>query len=316
MRIAIFGSGGVGGYFGGKLAQLGAASGDPEVIFIARGAHLAALRANGLRVDSILGNFSVQPVQASEDFVQVGEVDAVLVAVKTWQVPAAAASMRPLVGKDTLVVPLMNGVDSPEQLSAELGDAAVAGGMCRISALIAAPGHIRHVGIEPYIAFGELDGRRTERVEKLREVFERAGVRVEVPADIRVTMWEKFAFIAAFSGVGGVTRAPAGVLRSLPETRQLLEQAIAEIIAIARAKGVNMPENAAARTMATIDNAGPAVMASMQRDIIDGRPSELEAQNGAVVRMGSETGVPTPLHTYLYASLLPQEKRARGEVEF
>jgi len=172
------------------------------------------------------------------------------------------------------------------------------------------------VGIEPYVAFGELDHRLSQRVEALRQAFERAGVSVEVPKDIQAAMWEKFVFIAAISGVGAVTRAPAGVIRSLPETRQMLEEAIEEIVAVARAIKVNLPTEITANTIAFIDSLPPNVTASMQRDVIDGRPSELGSQNGAVVRMGLETGVPTPVNAFIYHGLLPQELRARGEVDF
>jgi 2-dehydropantoate 2-reductase len=311
MRVAVFGSGGVGGYFGGRLAQAG-----EEVIFIARGEHLEAIRGKGLRVDSLNGDFIIRPAQANDDPKRVGEVDVVLAGVKAWQVPEAALAMQPMVGEDTFVVPLENGVDAPTQLAAVLGSEHVLGGMCQISAFIEAPGHIRHVGLNPYVAFGELDRQRSERAEKLREAFERAHVNAEVPDDIHISMWEKFLFIAAISGVGAVTRAPVGISRSIPETRQLLEQAMQEIVAVARARKVMLSDDAVARKMAFVDSLPPSVTASMQRDIIDGRKSELGSQNGAVVRMGLEAGIPTPVNTYLYYSLLPQELRARGEQEF
>jgi len=308
MKIAIFGTGAVGGYYGGRLAQAG-----EQVWFIARGAHLQALQTNGLRVDSLKGDFHVQPVQATEDAKEIGPVDFVLVGVKSWQVPEAARSMLPLLGAKTGVIYLGNGVEAPDQLASVLGKEHVLGGLTRISAAIAGPGYIRHVGIEPSIAFGELDGQASERVERLRQAFAQAsGVTVNVPADIQAAMWEKFVFIAAISGVGAVTRAAAGVIRSLPETRALLEAAIAEVAAVGRARGVNLPEAIVKNTMLFIDNMAPGVTASMQRDIMDGRPSELAAQNGAVQRMGLEVGVPTPAHTFIYASLQPQEMKARG----
>ncbi len=312
MRIAVFGAGGVGGYFGGRLAQAG-----EEVVFIARGEHLRAMQTHGLRVDSIKGDFTVQPVQATDDPSRVGKVDMILVAVKAWQVAEAAQAMKPMLGEETGVIWLGNGVDAPAQLAAELGAEHVLGGLTQISAVIAAPGYIRHVGIEPLIAFGEMDGRLSRRVEALRQAFERAsGVRVTTPADIQAAMWEKFVFIASISGVGAVTRAPAGVLRSVPETRQMLQRAIAEVTQVARARKINLPEDIVAKTLAFIDGMAPGVLASMQRSIMEGRPSELGAQNGAVVRMGLEVGVPTPVHEFIYASLLPQELKARGEIQF
>ena len=314
MRIAIFGAGGAGGYFGGRLAQAG-----EEVLFIARGEHLRAIRERGLRVDSLKGDFVVQPAQATDDPAQVGVVDAIIVGVKTWQLPEAALAMRPMVGPGTMVVPLLNGVEAPTQLTAALGaDAArVLGGLAQIISMIAGPGHIRHAGADPYIAFGEMDRSASERVERLRQAFERAaGVKVEVPLDIQAAMLSKFMFISAFSGVGAVTRAPAGVLRSLPETRRMLEDAMREVVAVAHARHIALPEAAIVKQMAFIDNLPPGGTASMQRDILEGRPSELEAQNGSVVRLGKEVGVPTPIHAFLYHSLLPTEMRARGEVQF
>ncbi len=245
-----------------------------------------------------------------------GEVDVVLVTVKAWQVPDVALAMRPMVGKDTIVVPLQNGVDAPVQLIAVIGKEHVLGGLCHIVSYIAEPGHIRHAGIEPHIAFGKLDGTRSEGAERLRAAFDRAEVWAEVPEDIRVAMWEKFLFIAAISGVGAVTHAPAGVIRSLPETRQLLQKAMEEVVAVGKAHKVNLPKDVVEKTIDFIDNLPAGATASMQRDIMEGRPSELLSQNGAVVRMGSEKGVPTPIHTFLYHSLLPQELRARGELNF
>jgi len=312
MRIAIFGTGAVGGYFGGRLAQAG-----EEVVFIARGEHLRALLSRGLRVDSLKGDFVLDPVQATDDPAGVGAVDAVLVGVKAWQVPEAAQAMRPLVGPDTFVVPLQNGVEAPAQLAAVLGAEHVLGGLCRIMSFIAGPGHIRHAGAEPYIAFGELDNRSSERAERLRQAFERAtGLTVEIPPDIQAALWGKFLFIASFSGVGAVTRAPAGVLRGVPEARRLLEQAMQEIINVASAYDIELPDDIVGKTMAFVDGLPPGGTASMQRDIIEGRPSELDSQNGAVVRLGQEVGVATPLHSFIYHSLLPLELQARGQVQF
>jgi 2-dehydropantoate 2-reductase len=309
MRIAIYGSGGVGGYFGGRLAQAG-----EQVVFIARGEHLRALRERGLRVDSIKGDFHIHPIEASDDPRQVGEVDCILLALKAWQVPEAALAMRPMVGDQSTVIPLNNGVEAPEQLSVALGGGHVMGGLCRISSFIAAPGHIRHVGIEPYVAFGEMDGSRSQRGERLRRIFEHAGVAVEIPEDIRSAMWGKFIFIAAISGLGAVTRAPLGVVRETPGTRQMLIEAVEEIVRLAEAKGIGISGDMVAQTMALIDGLPPEVTASMQRDIMEAKPSELESQNGAVVRMSQEIGVSAPVNAFIYNSLLPQEMSARGKV--
>jgi 2-dehydropantoate 2-reductase len=311
MLVAVFGSGGVGGFFGGKLAQAG-----EEVIFIARGSHLEAIRRDGLRVESVGGDFHIFPARAESDPGAVGRVDIVLVGVKAWQVAEAAQAIRSLVGPATIVIPLQNGVEAAVQLAAVLGEQHVTGGLCRISCLVAGPGLIRHVGIEPTIGFNWLDGHADARLEALQAAFGRAGVRAELPADIQVKVWEKFVFIAAISGIGAVTRAPAGVLRSTPETRRMLEAAIYEAAAVGRASGVALSEQLEENTLRLIDSLPVGTMASMQRDISENRPSELECQSGAVVRLGQAYGVPTPVHAFIYASLLPQEARAHGQTSF
>jgi 2-dehydropantoate 2-reductase len=309
MHIVIFGAGGVGGYFGGRLAQAG-----ERVTFIARGEHLQAMRTKGLKVDSIKGDFQVQPVSATHDPREVGQADMILLAVKSWQVPEVANSMRPMIGPGTGVVPLGNGVDAPSQLAHALGEEHALGGLCQVSAFIAAPGYIKHVGVNPTVIYGELDNRRSERVERLRQAFEKAGVNVRIPKDIQVAIWEKFAFIAAIGGVGAVTRAPVGVIRATPEVRRMLERTIEEIACLGRERGIDLPDDIIIKTMTFIDGLQPGVMASMQRDIMEGRPSELDAQNGAVVRMAREAGISSPINEFIYYSLLPQEHKARGEV--
>ena len=309
MRIAIFGTGGVGGYFGGRLAQAG-----EDVIFIARGDHLQAIRQGGLHVESTEGDFTIQPAQATDNPAAVGPVDAVLVGVKAWQVPEAANSIQPLVGPDTFVVPLQNGVEAPRQLASVLGEAHVLGGMCKIMSYITAPGQVRHAGIAPVVVFGELDNHASERTARLQKAFERTqGVQVDVPADIQAAMWTKFLLVTAWSGLGAVTRAPIGILRSLPETRRMLVEAMREIAAVAEAHAITLPEAIVDDTMAFFDGLPEGGTTSLQRDIMEGRPSELEAQPGAVVRLGHAVDLPTPLHSFIYHSLLPQERRARGD---
>lgn len=311
MRVAIFGSGGVGGYFGGRLVQSG-----EEVIFIARGEHLRVIRERGLRVDSPEGDFVVSPAQVSDAPAAVGTVEVILLGVKAWQVPEAAWAMRPMVGDSTFVVPLQNGVEAPMHLASVLGNPHVLGGLCHISVYRVRPAYIRHAGIQPHIAFGELDNRPSERAERLRAAFERAGVWAEIPADIHAAMWEKFLFIASLAGVGAVTRAPVGAIRYLEVTRKLLVGAMQEVARLAEAKGVHLPAEVIEKTMDYVDTLPESATTSMQRDIIEGRPSELADLNGAVVRLGREVGVDTPIHTFLFYALLLQEKRARGELTF
>jgi 2-dehydropantoate 2-reductase len=311
MRIAIFGAGGAGGYFGGRLVQAG-----EDVVFIARGEHLQTLQTKGLRVDSVKGDFVLQSVKATYDPAQVGVVDVVLVGVKAWQLPEAAQAMGPLVGPETFVVPLQNGVEAPSQLAAVLGAQHVLGGLAKIMSFKVAPGHIRHLGAEPYLAFGELDNRPSERAERLLQALVRAGITVGIPSDIQVALWDKFLFVVSFGGVGAVTRAPIGVLRNIPETRRILEQAMHEIFALARSRNVALPDDAIRKAMAFVDSLPANGTTSLQRDLMEGKPSELEAWNGAVVRLGQEVGVTTPLHSFIYHSLLPLELRARGQIQF
>ncbi|MCB0197291.1 MAG: 2-dehydropantoate 2-reductase [Anaerolineae bacterium] len=312
MRIAIYGTGGVGGYFGGRLAEAG-----EDVVFIARGEHLRAIQSQGLKVDSIKGDFVIEPAQATDDPTEVGAVDVVLVCVKAWQVPEAAEAIRPLVGPDTMVVPLQNGVDAPTQLADVLGPEHIIGGLCAIISFVAGPGHIRHMGADPSIQFGELDNRPSDRVENLRQAFERAaGVTVVVPPDIQVAMWRKFLLIVTWSGIGSITRTPIGVFRDMPETRQMLQDVMQEVFNVAHARNIALPEDVFSKTLAFMDGIPPGGTASMQRDIMAGRPSELESQTGAVVRLAQEVGVDTPLNRFIYYSLLPSEQKARGQIQF
>ncbi len=308
MRIAVFGTGGAGGYFGGRLAQAG-----EDVTFIARGEHLQAIHANGLQVESVKGNFVIKPAQATDDPSQVGVVDVILLGVKAWQVAEAAHAMRPMVGAHTCVMPLQNGVEAPSQLGKVLGAERALGGLAMISSFISAPGQIRHIGGPASVALGELDNRRTERVERLHAAFTRAGVAAEIAADIHAALWSKFVFIAATGGVGAVTRAPIGEVRTLPETRAMLEQAMREVRDVARASGIALADGVIEECMAMADSLEPRVTFSMQRDIMEGKPSELEYWNGAVVRLGKEAGVATPINSFIYSSLLPLESTARGK---
>lgn len=307
MRVAIFGTGGAGGYFGAQLARAG-----EDVTFIARGEHLQAIRAHGLTVETPHGEIVIQPARATDDPSQAGVADVVLVGVKSWQVVEAAHAMRPLIGPETFAVPLQNGVEAASQLAEVLGANHVVGGVCGTLSWVIAPGRIRSIGDVHFVKLGELDNRVSERCERLRAAFERAGVNVEIPADIRQALWGKFLFVVSLGGVGAVTRVPVGVIRTVPETRQMLTRCMQEILAVARARDVPLADEIVANRLAFIDSLAPDGTTSLQRDIVEGKPSELEAWNGAVVRLGREAGVPTPLHEFIYHSLLPQEISARG----
>ena len=310
MRIAVMGVGGVGGYFGGRLAQSG-----EEVVFIARGANLQAMRTNGLQVLSPKGDFVINPVQATDDPATVGQVDVVILGVKSWQVPDVAETMRPLIGDNTAVLTLQNGIEAPQQIADVLGQEHVLGGVCRISAMIEAPGVIRHAGGEPGIDFGEWDNRVSDRAQSLHQALIRADIQSEIPPDIQPALWMKFLFITPWGGVGAVTRSPLGVWRRPPETRALVTTCLEEIASVAQSQDVVLPENAIETTWAAYDGLFESGIASMQRDIMTGRPSELETQVGAVVRLGQQAGIETPAHTFIYSSLLPLESVARGQIE-
>ena len=307
MRVAVFGVGGVGGYFGGRLAQAG-----NDVTFIARGEHLRAIQDKGLTVDSLNGDFVIYPAKATADVNEAGHVDLVIVAVKAWQVPEAAGAMKNLVGSNTTVLPLQNGVDAVSQLAAELGANRILGGLCRIVSYLVAPGHIRHAGFTPSIVIGELDNQRTSRVVEIEETFKEAGIDTTIAEDISVALWMKFLFIASFSGVGAMANAPAGILRTDPQLRAQMLQAMKEIYELAQARNIMLPPNSIEIVMAGVNSLPEDATSSMQRDIANNKPSELESQSGAVVRMARESGVEVPTHEIIYATLRPLEQKARA----
>jgi len=312
MRIAVYGCGGVGAYFGGRLAQIG-----QDVTFIARNENLSALRSKGLKVGSIAGDFILDRVKATNDPADVGIVDYVLCCVKAWQVTAAARAMQPMVGPDTLIVPLQNGVEAPEQIASIIDPAKVLGGLCAIVAFQASPGHIKHSGANPLIRFGHLDDRPDPRVNELSEIFNHCiGVKSSIPQNVAVAMWLKFMLISPWSGLGAVSRAPIGVLLEQPETRDLLIEAADEIYRLGLARGIPMPEDSVARTMTMLEGMPANSTTSMQRDLVRGRPSELDAQNGAVVRLAYEVGLDMPLNRFFVYGLRSLELRARGALNF
>jgi 2-dehydropantoate 2-reductase len=306
MKIAVIGAGAVGGYFGGRLAAAG-----NEIVFLVRGKTFEALRSGPLRVKSINGDFEVK-VRATNDPAEIDSPDTVLVAVKAWQIPEAAEAIRKMGRENSVVIPLQNGMEAPQQLAAMLGTDRVAGGLCRIVAQAIQPGEIHHRAAEPSIEFGELEPlRNPERLEQLRDAFLAANVRCRISRDIGFAMWEKFLFIL-WGALGAVTRLSIGPIRSSPELRERLVGALEEVAEIARAHGKDVKGETISKTLAMLDSQPPETTSSMQRDIMSGRPSELEAQTGAVVRFGQRTGIATPVHNAIYSELLPLEKRARG----
>ncbi len=304
LRVAVFGVGAVGGVFGARLARAG-----HDVWFIARGATRDALEAGGLKVDSVEGNIHLQSVHVTDDPSEVGFVDVVLVGVKATQVSGVAASMRALIGKTTMVIPLQNGVEASSQLAAVLGPDHIMEGLCRVVAEQTAPGHIRHMALTPILEFGVRAGATASIVAAgipaVAAAISAAGIRVKIQEDMAVASWEKFLFIEPMGAVGAATRKPFGVVRSIPETRALVDAVLDELMAVGRSAGVNWPEDAKAGVWKLYDGMPPTEFTSMARDLIAGRPSEFDAQTAAVVRLARQYTVSTPVHDVLYAILLP-----------
>jgi 2-dehydropantoate 2-reductase len=308
MKIAVFGTGGVGGYFGGKLAQTG-----ENVTFIARGEHLKAIQTSGLKFSSIQGDFLIHPAQATDSTESIGIVDLIILAIKAWQLDSSIAQIKPLIGESTIILPLLNGIEHIDILLSAFGKKHVIGGLCRISTFIEGAGHINHKGVQPHIAFGELDNSRTERIEKIYKMFSGINdITAEIPADIHTAMWGKFILISSTSGVGAVSRMSINEYRDIPEFRNMLIQAMHETANVARARGASIASDLVDGIMKRIDATPIGMLTSMQKDIMEGRPSELDHQIGAVIRIGKTVNIPTPIHEKIYAELIPLEQKARG----
>jgi len=298
MRIAILAAGGVGGYFGGRLAAAG-----HDVSFLARGAHLRALRDNGLRVESVLGDLHLAAVSVTDDPVAIGPVEAVMLAVKLWDLDQGAAACKPLIGTNTVVVPFLNGVTSVGVLSDHLGAEHVAGGVAHIAAVIGAPGVIRHAGTMAKLTVGECDGGNSARMDRLLAAFGDAGIDHAQSDDITRTIWEKFVFLSALSGLTALCRQSVGPIRGDDDARALFEGAVAETTAVGRAEGVNLAEDTVAKTLAFTDGLPDGMKASMLHDLENGRRLELPWLSGTVVRLGRDHGIPTPVHSAIYGAL-------------
>jgi 2-dehydropantoate 2-reductase len=300
MRIAVVGAGGVGGGYGAALAHAGA-----DVTFIARGAHLAAMKKDGLRIDSPRGNTHLTRAQATDDPGTVGPVDYVLFCVKLWDVESAGAAIRPMVGPDTAVITLQNGVDAHERLIPILGDRAVMPGVANISATIAEPGLIRQTGTVMRMVFGEPDGSRSPRAVAFAEMCRKAGIEGVLSEAILTDLWIKFVLLASNAGVMALTRLPVGKLRDDADVNAMFGAAYAEVAAVGRALGVTLPADIVERTFNFNRNAPPNLMASMAVDLLRGNRIELPWLSGKVVELGRKHNVPTPTHALMYAALKP-----------
>ena len=299
MKIAIFGSGGVGGYFGGRLAAAG-----EDVTFLARGAHLTAMQQDGLHIASPLGDVDLPRVQATDRPQAIGPVDVVLFTVKLYDVDASAATLAPLIGPDTVVITLQNGVDAMDMVAKHVGADHVAGGAAYIVVVVDKPGHLRHT-VAHQLVFGERDGRRSDRLVAFEKAGVRAGFQAKASSDVEADLWVKFVRLATWSGMTTLTRSPMGVVREDPALFDMMLRAIEEVIAVGKARGINFPPDLMEGTIALIKNFPANSKSSMLEDLERGRRLELPWLSGAVVRLGKEAGVPTPIHQFITTVLTP-----------
>ncbi len=307
MKIVVAGTGGVGGYFGGLLAQAGHA-----VTFLARGRHLEAIRQQGLMIHSVNGDFTLHPADAQDDAASLAPPEIVLVAVKYYDLEAVARPLAPIVDEQTVVVPLLNGIDAHRVLSDILARGCIVGGTCSIAARIEAPGVIRQESRLRRVVVGALDSYPHAVLEELVTAWRACGVEARQSADILADLWSKFVFIASFGGVTALARATAGEVRADPATRALLVEAMREVEAVSRASGARVAEDVVARSIALVDGLEPGMTSSLQRDVADGRRFELEAFSGTIVRLAQELGIDVPVHAALYALLKPMLARAEA----
>jgi 2-dehydropantoate 2-reductase len=306
MKIAVMATGGVGGYFGARLAAAG-----EDVHFIARGCHLEAIRERGLRVESAGGDLRIHPAHATDKPGDIGAVDIVIFAVKLWDTEAAGALCKPLLGPDTAVISFMNGVDSEDRLIPLLGRDHVMGGVAYIASTIAEPGVIKHTGSMARIAFGELDGKRSARGERFLAACVATGIEAKLSDNIVRDLWGKFALLASFSGVTCLTRKPMGPIRAEPATRELLVDAVREVIALSAAKRVDLGADFLEKQKAVMANMPAEMKSSMLVDLERGNRLELNWLSGAVARMGDEAKVATPIHHFIQTALKLYEMGAR-----
>jgi 2-dehydropantoate 2-reductase len=307
MRIAVVGAGGVGGGFGAALAKAGA-----DVTFIARGAHLAAMKSQGLKIQGGRGETHLVPTQATDNPAEIGTVDIVLFCVKLWDVESAGAQIKPLIGADTAVIPLQNGIDAAERLLPILGQNAVMGGVAQISASITAPGVVLQVGTFMRMIFGELDGKRSKRAEEFLALCGKAGFDATLSEQIMTELWMKFILLASNASIMALARQPIGRLRDDPDLRPIFLAAWQEVIDVGRARGVALPADALDKILDFTSHAPPAMKASMALDLDRGNRLELPWLGGKVAELGLKLGVPTPTHSLMYAMLKPYIMGAAG----
>ena len=307
MNIVIIGAGGVGGYFGGKLTKAGY-----NTSFLVRGETLKAIQTNGLRVKSILGNFHVYPT-ATDDYSVIKNADLIILSVKSWQIESIAEQFKPFLKVGTMVLPLQNGADNANRLSTILSADQILAGLCRIVAKIESPGIIDHFGYEPEILFGEMDNSKSERVSQIHEVFTKAGFKNNISPDIQRDIWLKFLFITSISAMGALTRSVLGVMREDAFIRDKLLKTAEEIVTIGQALNIDISEDDIQNCFNIIDSIDYNTTMSLQRDMMEEKPSELENFNGYIVKKGLELDIETPVNDFIYYTLLPMEEKTRGD---
>jgi 2-dehydropantoate 2-reductase len=298
MKIAVIGAGGVGGYFGGRLA----AAGD-DVTFVARGTHLQAMRDKGLKILSALGDLHLKKVQCTDDASSIGTVDIVMIAVKLWATDEAVAAAKPLIGPGTAVVSFQNGIIAADAIKQAYGAEHTMGGVAAIAALIEKPGVIRHNGQMASLVFGELDGKPSDRAEALLQACTNADIQTKLSDDIHTAIWQKFVLLVTMSSMTSLCRMPIGPIRDNPATRELLQQVMTEVVAIAKAKGAKLPDDIVEKQMAAIGGLPPTMVASMCGDLQRGNRLELPWLAGTVSKLGTELGIATPANRFTYAAL-------------
>lgn len=310
MEILVYGIGGVGGYFGGKLANAGL-----NVSMIARGEHLKEIQKHGLEVESIKGNFKVKPKMATSDVSEVPTPDLIILGIKSWQIPAVATELEPIIGENTLILPLQNGANNYEKLIEVLPKENVLAGLCFIVSFIEVPGKVKHASYEPKIVFGEVDNSKSERVNKIHNILDEAGIENDIPDNIQLEIWKKFLFICTVSGIGGLTRVSIDKIRDSKYLYEMMRNTAKEIIAVAQAKNIPLTEKHLEMVFEIINSQPEGTTASTQRDIMNAKPSELENFNGYIVKEGERLGVETPVNRYIYECLKPMEEEARKSPE-
>jgi len=305
MKIAIIGTGGVGGYFGGKLSQAG-----HDLTFLARGEHLKAIQSNGLIVKSILGDFIANPIKATDQIKNIDKPDLVILGIKAWQVKDIGLELPQIMDKQTVILPLQNGVLAAEELKELVNPKHVIAGLCRIISKIDAPGIINHMGVMPTIVFGELNNAKTDRIRKISDVFTQAGINNRIADDIEAELWRKFISICV-SGLMAITRSTYGEILDVKETRQLMFDLLNEIYTLSQKMGIKIESDFVEKTVSYIQGFAHNMTSSLARDVWEGKPSEIEYQNGTVVKLAEKYGVATPINKFIYDCILPMEKRAR-----